>query len=232
MKDLICKNCGNPREIGRRLCRPCNLQRLIDSSKDRPRYMFEKTCAACKKGYQAWRKEQELCRECYYDMKKLSAETLSSNNYVVKHANNRGRKFRHEHRYIAEQVLGRTLACHEIVHHMDDDPKNNLVTNLVVMTRDAHGRLHKYLDLQRVILEKSNTENFENCWKTLIVPITTAWLETASAKVIKIWEIGQSAAEHLKVETKGEGSETMHEAPATDNAVGDDIVQTTTATVG
>lgn len=48
-------------------------------------------------------------------------------------------------------------------------------------------------------------ENRGNCWNTLIVPMTTAWLETTSAKVIKLWEIGQSASEPLLNE---EGSET------------------------
>lgn len=51
--------------------------------------------------------------------------------------------------------------------------------------------------------------------------MTTARLETTDAKVIKIWEIGQSAAEPLQNE---EGSETMHSASHVD----EDIVQTTT----
>ena len=49
----------------------------------------------------------------------------------------------------------------------------------------------------RVVLEKSNNENIENCWNNLVVPMTTAWLETTSVKVIKLSEIGQSAAETL-----------------------------------
>lgn len=91
--------------------------------------------------------------------------------------------------------LGRRLGTNEVVHHMDDDPKNNEITNLAVLSRRNHGRLHQFLDLQRVIIEKSVNENAENCWKTLIVPMTTTWLETASVKVVKLWEIGQSAAD-------------------------------------
>ena len=33
-------------------------------------------------------------------------------------------------------------------------------------------------------------ENTENCWDTLRVPLTTAWLETTGANVIKLWELG------------------------------------------
>ena len=57
---------------------------------------------------------------------------------------------------------------------------------------------------------KVNAEHRENCWNNLIVPMTTAWLETTGAKVIKLPEIGQPAAEPL---LNGEGSETMHATP-------------------
>jgi len=63
--------------------------------------------------------------------------------------------------------------------------------------------------------------------------MTTTWLETATVKVIKIWEIGQSAAEPLSNEKtlQVEGSETMHDTP--DHLVeGEDIVQTTTERAG
>jgi hypothetical protein len=72
--------------------------------------------------------------------------------------------------------------------------------------------------MQGVILSKDNNENFENCWKNLIIPMTTAWLETANVKVIKLWELGQSAAEPLNEISHEEGSETMHEAAKHVNA--------------
>lgn len=65
------------------------------------------------------------------------------------------------------------------------------------MRRSDHTSLHSYLKIQRALLLKNSNGNFENCWKNLIVPITTTWLEMTSVKVIKIWEIGQSAAESL-----------------------------------
>lgn len=214
MKNLICKQCGSPREVGRRLCRPCNLQRLIDSVKSKPRYMWTNTCEACKSEYQAWRKTQKLCRVCYKESIQLSAVNKTTNDYEwTKTSETKLKKFRHKHRFIAEQILNRELETNEVVHHLDDDHSNNSVQNLIVLDRRIHGKLHKFLDLQRVILEKSSIENPENCWKTLIVPTTTAWLETAGVKVIKLWEIGQSAAEPLKEKSQEEGSETMHRTP-------------------
>lgn len=219
MKPLVCKQCGKEREIGRRLCRPCNLDRLKLIIKSKPRYKWQKMCPACKNEFPAHRKEQVLCIDCYRKMNDTKSKSINTNNYI--YTNKPGRT---EHRALAIEILGRELQTNEVVHHLDDDPKNNSVTNLMVLDRRSHGRLHLFLDQQRVIIEQSMTENFENCWKTLIAPMTTTWLETANVKVIKLWEIGQSAAESL---SNGKGSETMHGA----SLVEDDIVQTTTEMV-
>lgn len=49
---------------------------------------------------------------------------------------------RHEHRVVAEQMLGRPLRRGEIVHHIDGDRHNNSPDNLQVMTQSEHMRLH------------------------------------------------------------------------------------------
>jgi len=198
-QDLICKECGGQRDIGRRLCRPCNLERLKKSNKERPRYMWDKKCEACNHDYKAWRKNQKLCSSC--NKQRLSVSNPSTNNYIM--VGNRG-----EHRVIAEQLIGRKLKTNEIVHHINDDPKDNRLENLMLMDRTIHTKLHAYLATQRVIIEKSMNENSGNCWNSLIAPMTTAWLETTSAKVKKLSEIGQSAAEPLTEKSNEEGSET------------------------
>ena len=72
---------------------------------------------------------------------------------------------------------------------------------------------------------KNHSSNPENCWDTLRDHLTKTWLEIAGVNVLKINDIGQSAAEPHK---NGEGSETMYWIPETDSAVGKDIVQTQT----
>src|SRR5712692_3250913 len=53
------------------------------------------------------------------------------------------------HRYLVEQREGRTLGRNEIVHHVDHDPFNNDLANLVVLTRSEHMRIHMLTDRPR-----------------------------------------------------------------------------------
>ncbi len=57
------------------------------------------------------------------------------------------RKFygRHEHRVVAEALLGRPLRSDEHVHHIDENKHNNTQENLVVLPAHAHLALHAKL---------------------------------------------------------------------------------------
>ena len=46
------------------------------------------------------------------------------------------------HRHVMELKLGRKLTRNEVVHHADGNPLNNDPTNLVVLSRPEHQRLH------------------------------------------------------------------------------------------
>ena len=53
---------------------------------------------------------------------------------------------RHEHRVVAESMLGRPLTPEEVVHHVDCDKRNNDPGNLMVLpSQAAHAALHKKL---------------------------------------------------------------------------------------
>lgn len=54
---------------------------------------------------------------------------------------------RHEHRFVAEWILGRELLPGEVVHHIDGDKRNNKTTNLMVFPSQAeHAAWHKEHD--------------------------------------------------------------------------------------
>ena len=53
---------------------------------------------------------------------------------------------RHEHRVVAEQMLGRTLKPGEVVHHIDGNPRNNVPSNLFVFaSQKEHAEHHAFL---------------------------------------------------------------------------------------
>lgn len=75
MKELICSKCGEPRNLGRRLCQKCyliyNAQIMKKIRLNKGRYMYSAICPDCKKPFQAWRKTQLKCGDCYKEAIRL-----------------------------------------------------------------------------------------------------------------------------------------------------------------
>lgn len=190
-KKLVCKYCGEPRDKGRRMCKEC--YRYYKRIYSRERYLLEGryiygtgNCETCGKSIKLYRLDQSKCKDCA----KLAPTNPSGVGYRNPYTNAGGQGYCWLHRRIAENLLKRKLKSNEIVHHLDENPSNNSLQNLVVLSRSSHARLHHYLRVQRALIEESISETPENCWEALRVPMTTTWLETAGVKVIKLWEIG------------------------------------------
>ena len=70
----------------------------------------------------------------------LGGVWLSSNGYrVLGIGHGKGRA---EHKVVMEEILGRSLAKDEVVHHKNGNKTDNRPENLEVMTRAQHMRLH------------------------------------------------------------------------------------------
>ena len=66
---------------------------------------------------------------------------------------------RHEHRVVAERMIGRKLKKNEVVHHIDLNKQNNEEKNLVVIPSNSeHSHLHQ-------ILKKGDIKEYERLIK-------------------------------------------------------------------
>lgn len=52
----------------------------------------------------------------------------------------------YEHIFVVERALKRSMRHAEIVHHLDGNRANNRLTNLLVLERSQHVKLHIWLD--------------------------------------------------------------------------------------
>lgn len=72
-----------------------------------------------------------------------------------------------EHRYIAEQMVGRKLTFNEVVHHIDGNKRNNSPENLQIMTRAEHAKIHsKELDKSKPVIQLDRDDNIICIWNS------------------------------------------------------------------
>jgi len=76
--------------------------------------------------------------------KNASGLSFKENGYVeITRGPNKGRGL---HAVVMEEHIGRPLQPDEVVHHIDRNKHNNDLSNLQLMTRAAHTRLHREED--------------------------------------------------------------------------------------
>ena len=232
--ERYCQVCGSTLITERKYCSSCKKQQKRNYAKVRYKLLKESslvlksygttTCIYCGKEVIKNRPNQNTCYSCY---KKHRHKTISNYNVVRRTKNGKAT--------IGRQTiltLGFKIS-NMVVHHLDENPNNNSLNNLAILSATNHAKLHRILERNWSLLSKDNNSNLENCWDILRGQLTTAYLETRGANVIKITDIGQSAAEPLNKENiyifdlYEEGSETMYQAPKS-LTHGEDIVQTQT----
>lgn len=234
-----CQICGCELTTERKWCESCRKARKREYAKKRYKDLINQgitkkrygitNCIYCGKEIIKNRPDQDICFDCY---KKHYYKTVENYGSVKRSKDGKatiGRKI------ILD--LGFKLSYNIVVHHIDENPDNNALSNLMILSRKNHSKLHIILARNWSLLSKDGSSNLENCWNILRGQLTTAYLETKSANVIRITDIGQSAAEPLNEENiyifdlQEEGSETMYQAPKS-TTHGEDIVQTQTTKVG
>lgn len=64
-----------------------------------------------------------------------------------------------EHRNIVEKNIGRKLKQCEIIHHIDENKKNNNIYNLIILDRKEHFYKHKHFIIKRQLEERMKNPN-------------------------------------------------------------------------
>lgn len=83
----------------------------------------------------------------------MKVNLLKVNNYCFiympdhprAHKNGAYKGYIQEHNYVAELMLGRPLRDDEEVHHFDFNCENNELSNLIIMSKSQHMKLHRLL---------------------------------------------------------------------------------------
>lgn len=65
--------------------------------------------------------------------------------YQPEHPNSDKKGYVREHRLVIENNIGRYLLDNEVVHHIDGNTLNNDLSNLQILSRGDHTRLHLFL---------------------------------------------------------------------------------------
>lgn len=81
-----------------------------------------------------------------YEGCKVTGPYLQSDDYYNVRINWPGGKWKTVlyHRYLMEIHLGRILNPNEQIHHIDKNPSNNDLSNLIVVTSKEHGEFHRF----------------------------------------------------------------------------------------
>lgn len=115
--------------------------------------LLDKTCEQCQREFQSRRESTRFCsKSCVWKATRgpefnarIARETAAERSARQRGTGTKGyvkRGGRHEHRVVAEEMLGRPLRKGEIVHHKDGNKHNNDPSNLEVMTQSEHMREH------------------------------------------------------------------------------------------
>lgn len=66
----------------------------------------------------------------------------------------------YEHVFIMTEILGRALTALEVVHHVDEDPRNNAPSNLQLFATDTE---HKRHHMRLRAMQEYGNPNYRKC---------------------------------------------------------------------
>jgi hypothetical protein len=185
----VCIDCGKEEVVERKRCKECakiyNRERVKKyyNKNTKKRYGIG-VCSICGESMMLNKPNQLTHSKC-------RRKTVENYNKVSR--SNKGNT-------LARQIiidLGFIISRDIVIHHIDENPENNVLSNFMIISLRKHSSLHRFLQQQWSLYRKLYSSNAENCWNSLRDQLTKEWLEMTNSNVIKITDIGQSAAEPL-----------------------------------
>lgn len=88
---------------------------------------------------QQWRDNISIAKKASADLNAKGTRKTPSGYIEFTRGPNKGRAL---HIVLIEQTIGRKLLPNEVVHHIDKNRENNDISNLQLMTRSEHAKLH------------------------------------------------------------------------------------------
>ncbi len=144
-----CPKCGKPKLADRTMCIRCHAKEAsaIRWAKPHSPQSLKNTCPEC--GNEKW-KPSARCKYCHAkwmhrrkrEINPIPDEKLGPGGYVMVFIPRLHKRIPRS-RVVIEQLLGRSLASHEDVHHINGNKQDDRPDNLVVMSHPHHVSLHK-----------------------------------------------------------------------------------------
>ncbi len=112
--------------------------------------MIKIKCFNCGKGIKVFpfelRRNKQYCSRKCYNKKRYTHRIINKLGYILiyvpYHPHAKGKMYLYEHRLIMEKYLNRLLKKGECIHHIDGNPQNNKLKNLLLTTQSKHMKLH------------------------------------------------------------------------------------------
>ena len=157
----IIENCQNEQLSNSRYCASCYKEHKRENT--RKHYARKGkgvgTCSVCGKVYIKRNQNQKFCTECYDKIKHATASTKCTAPYhrTTDHCS--------EHRTLAKKLNLITSEKDDVVHHINLNTRDNVKSNLLIMTNSNHVSFHHYLNAE--IVQHPDKTIEELTWKIL-----------------------------------------------------------------
>lgn len=97
--------------------------------------------------------------------------------------------------------LGILIPKKTVVHHVDENPLNNSLDNLMIMSSSNHSKLHGFIRGQWVINKGIYGDKLESVWRKILIKLNFIWIEKTNNKLILINDCKTINIENDKIYT-------------------------------